>query len=63
VPDDYPLDWYQQEFLSYAENINALPDRFDILTTICGCTLCEAAQKQLAIHYYCWRTIIWAAKL
>lgn len=31
--DDYPLDWYQQEFLPYAEEYQALPDR-DILTTL-----------------------------
>lgn len=31
--DDYPLDWYQQEFLAYAEEYQALPDR-DILTTL-----------------------------
>jgi len=24
---DYPLDWYQQEFVSYAEEYQALPDR------------------------------------
>ncbi len=31
--DDYPLDWYQKEFLPYAEDYQALPDR-DILTTL-----------------------------
>lgn len=31
--DDYPLDWYQQEFLPYAEEYQALPDR-DITTTL-----------------------------
>lgn len=31
--DDYPLDWYQQEFLPYAEEYQALPDR-DTLTTL-----------------------------
>jgi quinolinate synthase len=31
--DDYPLDWYQQEFLPYAEEYQALPDR-DVLTTL-----------------------------
>jgi len=31
--DDYPLDWYQQEFVPYAEEYQALPDR-DILTTL-----------------------------
>jgi quinolinate synthase len=30
---DYPLDWYQQEFLPYAEEYQALPDR-EIITTI-----------------------------
>jgi quinolinate synthase len=24
---DYPLDWYQQEFIPYAEEYQALPDR------------------------------------
>src|SRR5579862_9056233 len=31
--DDYPLDWYQREFLPYAEEYQALPDR-DITTTL-----------------------------
>lgn len=31
--DDYPLDWYQQEFLPYAESYQALPDR-DISTIL-----------------------------
>jgi len=31
--DNYPLDWYQQEFMPYAEAYLALPDR-DILTTL-----------------------------
>lgn len=31
--DDYPLDWYQNEFAPYAEEYQALPDR-DILTTL-----------------------------
>jgi quinolinate synthase len=31
--DDYPIDWYQKEFLPYAEEYQALPDR-DILTTL-----------------------------
>ena len=31
--DDYPLDWYQREFLPYAEEYQALPDR-DVLTTL-----------------------------
>lgn len=31
--DDYPLDWYQQEFLPYAEEYQALADR-DIITTL-----------------------------
>ncbi len=30
---DYPLDWYQQEFLPYAEQYQALPDR-DLITII-----------------------------
>jgi len=29
---DYPLDWYQDEFIPYAEEYQALPDRK--LTTI-----------------------------
>ncbi len=31
--DDYPLDWYQQEFMPYAEEYQSLPDR-NILTTL-----------------------------
>lgn len=31
--DDYPLDWYQQEFLPYAEEYQALPDR-DLITIV-----------------------------
>ncbi len=31
--DDYPLDWYQQEFIPYAQEYQALPDR-EILTTL-----------------------------
>jgi quinolinate synthase len=30
---DYPLDWYQQEFLPYAEAYQALPDR-DLVTIV-----------------------------
>lgn len=56
--DDYPLDWYQQEFLSYAEEYQALPDR-DILTTLLWMQpYVEAAKKHfgdsllLLAHYY-----------
>jgi quinolinate synthase len=31
--DDYPLDWYQKEFMPYAEEYQALPDR-DLSTTL-----------------------------
>lgn len=56
--DDYPLDKYQQEFLPYAEEYQALPDR-DILTTLYWMQpYVEAAQKHfgdallLLAHYY-----------
>lgn len=56
--DDYPLDWYQQEFLPYAEEYQALPDR-NILTTILWMEpYIEAAAKHfgdsllLLSHYY-----------
>src|SRR5580700_342151 len=56
--DDYPLDWYQQEFLPYAEEYQALPDR-NILTTILWMEpYIEAAKKHfgdqllLLSHYY-----------
>jgi quinolinate synthase len=56
--DDYPLDWYQQEFLPYAEEYQALPDR-DILTTLLWMEpYVEAAKKHfgdgllLLSHYY-----------
>lgn len=56
--DDYPLDWYQQEFLPYAEEYQALPDR-DILTTLLWMEpYVEAAKKHfgdsllLLAHYY-----------
>lgn len=56
--DDYPLDWYQQEFLPYAEEYQALPDR-DITTTLLWMEpYIEAAAKQfgdsllLLAHYY-----------
>lgn len=56
--DDYPLDWYQQEFLPYAEEYQALPDR-DIGTTLLWMQpYIEAAAKHfgdsllLLAHYY-----------
>lgn len=56
--DDYPLDWYQKEFLPYAEEYQSLPDR-NILTTILWMEpYIEAAKKHfgdsllLLAHYY-----------
>lgn len=56
--DDYPLDWYQQEFIPYAEEYQALPDR-DILTTLLWMQpYVDAAKKHfgdsllLLAHYY-----------
>lgn len=56
--DDYPIDWYQQEFLPYAEAYQALPDR-NMLTTILWMEpYIEAAKKHfgdqllLLSHYY-----------
>ncbi len=56
--DDYPLDWYTQEFLPYAEEYQALPDR-DISTTLLWMQpYMEAAAKHfgdsllLLAHYY-----------
>jgi len=56
--NDYPLDWYQQEFLPYAESYQSLPDR-DIVTIIAWMQpYIEAAKKHfgdtllLAAHYY-----------
>ncbi|MCD6039539.1 MAG: nadA [Gammaproteobacteria bacterium] len=56
--DDYPLDWYQQEFLPYAEEYQALPDR-DITTTLFWMEpYIKAAAKHfgdsllLLAHYY-----------
>lgn len=56
--DDYPLDWYQQEFFPYAEEYQALPDR-NLLTTILWMEpYIEAAKKHfgdqllLLSHYY-----------
>ncbi len=45
--DDYPLDWYQQEFLPYAEEYQALPDR-DMLTTL---VWMEPYMKAAADHF------------
>lgn len=56
--DDYPLDWYQQEFLAYAEEYQALPDR-NLLTTLLWMEpYVEAAMQHfgdsllLLSHYY-----------
>lgn len=56
--DDYPLDFYQREFVPYAEEYQALPDR-DILTTLCWMQpYMEKAQAHfgdsllLLAHYY-----------
>lgn len=56
--DDYPLDWYQREFLYYAEEYQALPDR-NLLTTLLWMEpYVEAATKHfgdsllLLSHYY-----------
>lgn len=56
--DDYPIDWYQKEFLPYAEEYQALPDR-DILTTLIWMQpYIDAARKHfgdsllLLAHYY-----------
>jgi quinolinate synthase len=55
---DYPLDWYQQEFMPYAEAYQALPDR-DLVTTIAWMQpYMDAAMKHfgdsllLLAHYY-----------
>ncbi len=45
--DDYPLDWYQQEFLPYAEEYQALPDR-DMMTTL---VWMEPYMKAAADHF------------
>ncbi len=45
--DDYPLDWYQQEFLPYAEEYQALPDR-DMMTTLLWM---EPYMKAAADHF------------
>lgn len=55
---DYPIDWYQQEFLPYAEEYQNLPDR-DFATVVAWMEpYVSAAQKHfgdslmLAAHYY-----------
>src|SRR5688572_23583529 len=55
---DYPLDWYQKEFLPYAEEYQSLPDR-DLITIISWMEkYITAAQKHfgdsllLLAHYY-----------
>lgn len=55
---DYPLDWYQQEFMPYAEEYQALPDRK--LTTVLAWMKPYLAKAQdhfgdkllLLAHYY-----------
>ncbi|MGL6036218.1 MAG: quinolinate synthase NadA, partial [Legionella sp.] len=55
---DYPLDWYQQEFIPYAEEYQALPDRK--LTTVLEWMKPYMAKAQdhfgdkllLLAHYY-----------
>ena len=56
--DDYPLDWYQKEFLPYAEAYQSLPDR-DMVTIIAWMEpYMEKAAKYfgdsllLLAHYY-----------
>ena len=56
--NDYPIDWYQEEFLPYAQAYQALPDR-DLVTIIAWMQpYITAAQKYfgesllLAAHYY-----------
>lgn len=55
---DYPIDWYQTEFLPYAEAYQALPDR-DIMTIVAWMEPYITAAKKhfgdallLAAHYY-----------
>lgn len=55
---DYPLDWYQQEFMPYAEMYQRLPDR-DLITTVAWMQpYMDAAAKYfgddllLLAHYY-----------
>jgi quinolinate synthase len=55
---DYPIDWYQQEFMPYAESYQALPDR-DLITTVAWMQpYMDAASKYfgddllLLAHYY-----------
>lgn len=56
--DDYPLDWYQQEFLPYAEAYQALPDRDPITILSWMQPYVEKAQNYfgdkllLLAHYY-----------
>ena len=55
---DYPLDWYQEQFVPYAQAYQALPDR-DLVTVISWMQpYVDAAKKHfgdallLAAHYY-----------
>jgi quinolinate synthase len=56
--NDYPLDWYQKEFLPYAEEYQALPDR-DLITIVSWMQPYMDKAKQyfgdsllLLAHYY-----------
>ena len=60
---DYPLDWYQQEFIPYAEEYwRYLIANFKRLLHWMQPYIKEGAQIILAIHYYYWRIIIWVVK-
>jgi len=56
--DDYPLDWYQQEFQVYAEEYQALPDRDPAMILLWMQPYVEAAINHfgdsllLLAHYY-----------
>src|SRR5262245_6447719 len=55
---DYPLDWYQKEFLPYAEEYQALPDRDELTILMWMQPYIESALKYfgndllLLAHYY-----------
>lgn len=56
--EDYPLDWYQKEFLTYAQAYQALPDREPITILAWMQPYVERAQRYfgdsllLLAHYY-----------
>lgn len=56
---DYPLDWYQKEFIPYAEEYQALPDRK--LTTVVAWMkpYMKKAQAHFGDALYCLHIIIW----